>query len=284
MNRFDQLMKCDDAALRKAAESLKELTLFRCQVAQANELFGNTATSSIQNMQARLRQYIGGQNFRPDLTDRAHREREQKAAAEAADLVLQFLQEAEVRSLFGGVIRYAAFDAAEDAGMVWKKLLWSRLEASAGPKADASFATMGVHWRDVELPGQRARIFQNLGLTNSGATDLNNVAIEIEIENEFKDRAISHYFVPELKSGGVVLLHINPFWDNRRGPFSNQLKVTFTVISSARSQSAETLIFKNPRPRNDTHEARESFLKFDSEYSKAGIGLGNLVQKFLPRP
>lgn len=302
---FDQMAAAPFPYLRRANDDFHALFRARFQLAEADELFGNTPNSSIREFQQKVMLPAAKYEFqrevdRAELQERLDRDFPGKykvidapPSAASRGHLRDFIQGAkgitddvQQRAVVSGLRAYADMAQVDQQASLWQTRLLPLAKKCAGPAATKPLVNIEGNWKANAFAADRGKSVKltDFQLRNVAGRELTNVAVEMVVENEWGDRAEQYYFFDRLETAEGLRLTPHPRWEKRRLPFTNAVKVRWSVWADQGAEEGRTAALKNPTPIADATGARKDYLKYDAQYQAEGEALGEMVRTmpFIP--
>lgn len=299
-HEFDQLAESPYPYLNRAAGEFLALFRARFQLAEADELLGNTPNSSIREFQQKVMMPSAKFVFqrevdRSDLQRRLDREFPGKyevidaPMSEASRQHLHdlfsntggLMDEVKKRAFVSGLLAYADMAQVDRQAALWRTWLVPLAKKCAGPTAKTPFLSFDAEYNSLLSDrGKRLNKLKYFRVKNVSGQDLTHVVVELVAENEWGDKAAHYYYFPQLDVVEVARLVPHPRWDRRRLVYSNTIKLTWTLWSDQGTEVHGHAELKNPQPNADSSTWRKNYLENDDRYQPEGEALGAVVRNF----
>jgi hypothetical protein len=303
---FDQMGETPHSYLRRAVGEFLSLSRARIQLAEADELMGNTPNSSIREFQQKVFLPAGRYVFqremdRLELQDQLQREHPDKEvivldaprSAESRQRLKELLdgmggmmEDVKKRAVVSGLLAYADMAQVDRASALWQTWLLPLAKRCGGPASPKPLVKIEGNWHLPFAQANRRQFNQlkDFQLKNVSGQDLTHVAVEMIADNEWGEKVAQYYYFPRLDVAEVARLVPHPRWEKRRLPFTNTINVKWSVWADQGSEVDRHTKLTNPVPNPDPAGWRKDYLKFDKQYQAQGEALGAIVRnfKFLP--
>jgi hypothetical protein len=297
LRRYDEIAETKNPYLRRAAERAQTLFRARCQLALADEKFGNTPASSIRNFTQSVvfpavkyafqreadrasledelsRQYPG---YRVIVTDSPLSEASRQHLGDMLSGVGRMQDDIHQATIVSGLLGYADMAEADRQVHFWESVLLPLAQRCGGPATTKELVDVEGGWR--VRPGtdsfQRLHRFQ---LQNVFDQDLTHVVIELVAEDRWAGKASHYLYLPRLNVAESVNVMPHPRWDKRKLDFTNKMTVTVSVWADQASSVNRKTELASPAPNPDPTGWRRDYLAFDEKYMSEGEALGAAVQ------
>ena len=301
---FENLAESPHPYLRRVASEFLALGRARFQLAEADEMMGNTPNSSIHQFQQKVFLPIGKYVFqreadRIDLKNRLERAypeydfivHDAPMSAESREHLGTALSglggmkdDIKQRSLVSGLLSYADMAQVDRAASLWRTWLIPLAKASGGPPSPSPLVEVEGVWKPQTPSLDRPKVaFTRLGefrLRNVSGQDLTHAVVELVAENEWGDRAAQYYHFDRFEVAEVARLIPQPRWERRRLPYSNTIKVKVSTWSDQGTRLDDPAELANPTPDPDPAGSRRKYLENDLKYQPEGEALGAVVRNF----
>ncbi|OYW74692.1 MAG: hypothetical protein B7Z37_16705 [Verrucomicrobia bacterium 12-59-8] len=287
--------------LRRAAGAFLSATMARMEVAQVNEDYGNTASSSIFQFQNNALAPAIRYAFAQDADRHALREQLQRQYPNRSVTVLDapmsestsaqldqmvsgaanIRSDMDSRAGVSGMLVYDDMAQADLMVSLWQTWLMPLAERSAGRTSSASLTSMEGDWSPDNSghPG-----LTHFLLRNTSKQDLTHVVVEVTAETEWGDQNTQYYYLSQFGLDEAVSLGIHPRLRSRRLPFSNDVTIRWSLWSDQGRELQRQCKTTNPRPIPDTQTLRGKYLGFDEDFQAAGEALGYALRKAVELP
>ncbi|MBI3860651.1 MAG: hypothetical protein HY290_02010 [Planctomycetia bacterium] len=297
MSHYDHLAESGHPYLRRAAERAQTLCRARCQLALADEQFGNTPASSMHEFQQKVFLPAGRYVFQREI-DRAQLEEELQKQypqynvrvvdAPMTEASRQKLQEflggvvgmkadVEQRAVVSGLLAYADMAQIDRMAEFWQNVLLTLAMRCGGPAAAKPVVEVEGVW-NVRSSSDKFQKLNNFKVENVSGQDLTHAVIELVARNEWGEKAAHYVYLPKLEVAEAVRLVPHFRWNRRRLDFTNTMTVTCSIWSDQGTMVGRQAELKNPAPNPDPAGWRKDYLKFDREFTAAGEALGEAMQ------
>lgn len=269
LSAYDTLLNAGDQELHNLVNEVRRIFSLRVKLNLFNEMYGLTASSSIERTRAAI--------WDNALRDVAHRDQDFEDAQRSAKDILGRLRSTDEVS---AVAKYADMNAVDKATELWQQglLPWTKKTSSA--VVDAKMVILEPRWAERAVGGDvigaiRFQALHHLSITNVCGDRLTNVVVEAQVTNEWKDDATNYYFIPVLEAGSTYYLLLHPRWVGRR-MYSRDVMLTYSVWAEQRSNAPCTVRCGNPQPVPEAETYRKNVLRWDNgDYGEAGASLAN---------
>ena len=300
--QFDQWAATPHPYLRRAGAEFLALDRARFQLAEADELLGNTPNSSIREFQQKVSLPAAQYVFQRDK-DRA--ELEARLNRENADPRVRFVvtdaplteasrkhlddliggasglvEDVKNRSVVSGLLAYADMAQVDRHTRLWQTWLLPLAKKCGGPPATAPLLDVSGDWKVQLASRERFMRLNEFHLKNVAGKELTSVTVELLVENEWGDKAAQYYFFDRVEAAETVRLTPHPRWAKRVLPYTNAAKVAWSVWSDQATETGRAKSLANPTPIPDAAGARGDFRKYDQQYRPEGEALGAVVRTF----
>jgi hypothetical protein len=298
---FDYLGDSPHPYLKRTAGEFLALSRARIQLAEADELMGNTPNSSIREFQQKVlmpagRYLIQREVDRAELQEKLQKEHPDKEVIvldapqsaqsrqklnELLDSFSGMMQDVKHRAIVSGLLAYADMAQVDRASALWQAWLLPLAKRCGGPPSTEPLVTIESDWKP--LSAQAGKNFTRLKeflLKNVSGQDLTHAVVEVIAENEWGEKAAHYYYFDRLDVSEVVRLLPHPRWEKRRLPFTNTIKVKWSVWADQGSEVDRQVKLTNPTPNPDPAGWRKDYLDADKKYQSQGVALGAVVRNF----
>ena len=288
--------------LKRAAGEFLALCRARFQLAEADELFGNTPNSSIREFQQKVLLPAGKYVFQREA-DRAEllRKLERKfpdkhvilldnpmsdASRERLSEVLNgaggMMDDLKERALVSGLLHYADMAQVDRAVALWETWLLPLAKKCGGPPSAAPLVAVEGSWNVplIEGPGARFTRLTEFRLKNVAGQELTHAVVSLVAENEWGEKATHYYYFGRLDVAEVVRCVPHPRWERRRLPFTNSVTLHWSVWADQGSELDRQVKSTNLTPNPDPSGWRKKYLDNDLKYQAEGEALGDIVRNF----
>jgi hypothetical protein len=195
------------------------------------------------------------------------------------------MQEVKRRAQVSGLLAYADMAQVDRASALWQAWLLPLAKRCGGPPSQTPLITVAGEWKlQSNKPGSQFTSLREFMLKNVCGRELTHAAIELIAENEWGEKIAQYYFFHKLDVAEAARLVPHPRWLKRRLPFTNIIKLKWSVWADQGSEVDRTATLTNPTPNPDPVGWRKDYLAFDRQYQAEGEALGAIVRnmKFLP--
>ncbi|MEO6809562.1 MAG: DUF4339 domain-containing protein [Isosphaeraceae bacterium] len=298
---FEELADSPQPYLSRAAGEFLALCRARIQLAEADELLGNTPNSSIRQFQQTVMLPSAKYVFQRELDRAELQDKLERAYPDERFIVFDapmsdasrkhlgsllkgasgLMDDVKQRSLVSGLLSYADMAQVDRASALWQTWLLPLAKKCGGPPSSSQLIDVEGDW-SVPITKDRTRFkgLKEFRLKNMSGQDLTHAVVELIAENEWGDKAAQYYYFSQFDVAEVARLVPHPRWERRRLPFTNTVQLKWSVCSDQGSEVNQQAKLTNPTPNPDPDEWRKNYLDNDRQYQAEGEALGAIVRNF----
>jgi hypothetical protein len=297
---FDRLGETPHPYLKRAAGQAYAISKARVQLAEADQLFGNTPASSVREFQQKIFLPVGSYVFRREADRAALEEALQKEHPELQIVVVDaplseasrqklnevmnnlggFEADLKNRMKVSGLLAYADMAQADRSVAFWQTWLLPLARRCGGPPSDKPLVTVEGNWKLRTSGRDRFQRLSAFRLRNVSGQDLTHAVVEVIAENQWGEKAAHYFYFHQLDGALDAPLPAHPRWENGRLEFTNTIKVTWSVWADQGSEVGRQGTLTSPMPNPDPAGWRKDYLAAATPFRTEGEALGAVVRNF----
>jgi hypothetical protein len=304
LQRHDRLEEASHPYLKRAAEHARAICRARLQLGEANDDYGNTPTSAMQQFRdnvlapglefclsregdrARIQEEVDRKY--PDthnilVGEIPYSERSHEKLQETWRGIAGLKDKAMQGAVVSGMLGYADMTEVDRLSAFWQSWLLPLARRCGGPTTEKPLLSVDAIWRQRSSRDRFQRLAQFL-LRNISGQELTHVVVEVTAENPWGERASHYCYIPQLDLAEMVWVLPHPRWDKRRLDFTNWMNVSVSVWADQGTDLKRQTRLASPAPNRDPEGWRRDYLGYDRQYATDGEALGKVLQTRIALP